>query len=183
MSCCTSSGGGAAAARPICYPPGVHTTYFELYRMRTHRHWLRQKLVAFAKTHGIKAAVREFGCSRNTVRKWLRRHVPGKPSSLQEHSRRPRRSPRRIPSGLEGQIVKLRHQTGFGAERLQRESPSPAATTPSPASSANTISSAHAKRNPPPKNSSAPSNGTGHSSPNSPPIPSIYRTFPITGPK
>ncbi|WCJ58044.1 helix-turn-helix domain-containing protein [Fontisphaera persica] len=99
----------------------MHTTYFELYRMRTHRHWLRQKLVAFAKTHGIKAAVREFGCSRNTVRKWLRRHVPGKPSSLQEHSRRPRRSPRRIPSGLEGQIVKLRHQTGFGAERLQRE--------------------------------------------------------------
>ncbi len=27
----------------------------------------------------------------------------------------------RFPRGLEGQIVKLRHQTGFGAERLQRE--------------------------------------------------------------
>ncbi|WP_425499949.1 helix-turn-helix domain-containing protein [Fontisphaera persica] len=151
--------------------------------MRTHRHWLRQKLVAFAKTHGIKAAVREFGCSRNTVRKWLRRHVPGKPSSLQEHSRRPRRSPRRIPSGLEGQIVKLRHQTGFGAERLQREFALPCSHN----AIARVLRQHHLlrprKRNPPPKNSSAPSNGTGHSSPNSPPIPSIYRTFPITGPK
>jgi transposase-like protein len=89
--------------------------------MRTDRHWLHQKLVAFARAHGLKAATREFGCSRNTVRKWLRRHRPGTPSSLAEHSRRPQHSPGRISPGLEGQIVKLRQQTGFGAERLQRE--------------------------------------------------------------
>jgi hypothetical protein len=99
----------------------VHSTYFELYRMHTDRHFLHQKLVTFARAHGVKAAVREFGCSRNTVRKWLRRHQPGKPSSLAEHSRRPHRCPHQIPSGLEGQIVKLRRQTGFGAERLQHE--------------------------------------------------------------
>ena len=99
----------------------VHSTYFELYRMRTDRHWLHQKLVAFARTQGLKAAARQFGCSRNTVRKWLRRHQPGKPSSLQELSRRPQSCPHQIASGLEGQIIKLRRQTGFGAERLQRE--------------------------------------------------------------
>ena len=38
-----------------------------------------------------------------------------------ERSRRPKRSPNQISRGLEGQIVKLRRQTGFGAERLQRE--------------------------------------------------------------
>jgi len=89
--------------------------------MRTDRHWLHQKLVAFARANGLKAAAREFGCSRNTVRKWWRRYQPGKPSSLSELSRRPRRSPNQISRGLEGQIVKLRQQTGFGAERLQRE--------------------------------------------------------------
>jgi transposase-like protein len=121
MSCCASSGGGAAAARKTCHPPPVHSTYFELYRMRTDRHWLHQKLVTFARTHGLKAAARELGCSRNTVRKWWRRYQPGKPSSLSELSRRPKHSPRKISHGLEGQIIKLRQQTGFGAERLQRE--------------------------------------------------------------
>ena len=99
----------------------MHSTYFELYRMRTDRHWLHQKLVSFARAHGLKAAAREFGCSRNTVRKWLRRYQPGQPSSLSERSRRPRHCPSQIPAGLEGQIVKLRRQTGFGAERLQHE--------------------------------------------------------------
>jgi len=56
--------------------------------MKTDRHWLHQKLVAFARKHGLKAAARQFGCSRNTARKWLRRHVPGKPSALAELSRR-----------------------------------------------------------------------------------------------
>jgi transposase len=99
----------------------VHSRYFELYRMRTDRHWLHQKLVTHARQHGIKDAVRIFGCSRNTVRKWLRRHQPGKASSLAERSRRPHRCPHQTPSSVEGVVVRLRRQTGFGAERLQRE--------------------------------------------------------------
>ena len=105
----------------LCHPRRVHSTYFELYRMRTDRHWLHQKLVCFARAKGLKAAAREFGCSRNTVRKWLRRYQPGKPSSLAEQSRRPTACPHQISSALEGQIVKLRQQTGFGAERLKQE--------------------------------------------------------------
>lgn len=38
-----------------------------------------------------------------------------------ERSRRPKHSPNQIPKGLEGQIVKLRRQTGFSAQRLQHE--------------------------------------------------------------
>jgi len=89
--------------------------------MRTDRHWLHQKLVAFARANGLKAAAREFGCSRNTVRKWLRRHVPGQPSALAERSRRPKHCPHQTPSSLEGVIVRLRKQTAFGAERLKHE--------------------------------------------------------------
>src|SRR5262245_49708201 len=121
MSCFGSSGGAEAEARKTCHPVAVHSSYFELYRMRIDRHWLHQKLVAFARAKGLKAAAREFGCSRNTVRKWIRRYKPGKPSSLIEQSRRPKGSPNQISSGLEGQIVKLRRQTGFGAQRLQFE--------------------------------------------------------------
>ena len=99
----------------------MHSTYFELYRVKTDRHWLHQKLVAFAHQHGLKAAARAFACARNTVRKWCRRQVPGKPSALAELSRRPKHCPHQTPPGIEGQIVKLRHQTGFGAERLQHE--------------------------------------------------------------
>jgi hypothetical protein len=53
----------------------VHRTYIELYRMRTDRHWLHQKLVGLARKIGVKATAREFGCARNTVRKWLRRQT------------------------------------------------------------------------------------------------------------
>ncbi len=37
--------------------------------MKADRYVLRQKVVFLARKEGIKAAVREFGCSRNTVRK------------------------------------------------------------------------------------------------------------------
>jgi transposase len=89
--------------------------------MRTDRHWLHQKLVAFARSYGLKAAAREFGCSRNTVRQWQRRYQPGKPSSLAERSRRPKHCPHQTSQALEGQIVRLRKRTGFGAQRLREE--------------------------------------------------------------
>src|SRR5690242_1737244 len=56
-----------------------------------------------------------------SVRKWIRRAIPGKPSSLTEKSRAPKRCPHKTSAGLEGQIVKLRKRSGFGAERLVRE--------------------------------------------------------------
>jgi transposase len=99
----------------------VHARYYELYRMKTDRHWLHQKLVTHARQHGIKDAVRVFGCSRNTVRQWVRRYQPGKPSSLAERSRRPHYCPHQTASSVEGVVVRLRRQCGFGAERLKRE--------------------------------------------------------------
>jgi transposase len=104
----------------------VNWPYFKLYRMRADRYLLRQRVVAYARTHGIKAAVRSLGCSRNTVRKWLRRYRPGHPSSLAEVSKRPHHCPHQTRPALEGQIVRLRRRTGFGAERLKHEFAIPA---------------------------------------------------------
>ena len=94
--------------------------YFEAYRMKPERHLLRQKLVSLARERGLKAAARLLGCSRNTARKWIRRYQPGKPSTLVELSRRPRHCPHQTSRGQEGLVVRLRKQTGFGAERLKQ---------------------------------------------------------------
>jgi transposase-like protein len=96
-------------------------TYFEIYQMKGERFILRQRLVAYARSHGLKAAMRAFGCSRNTVRKWIRRVKAGEPSSLQEQSRRPHHCPHRTPRAEERRVVQLKHKTGFGAERLKEE--------------------------------------------------------------
>lgn len=99
----------------------MNIAYYELYRMKADRYLLRQKLVAYARAQGIKAAVRAFGCSRKTVRRWLRRYRPGQPGSLAEQSRRPYHCPRQTPPAVEGVVVRLRRQSGFGAERLKME--------------------------------------------------------------
>jgi transposase-like protein len=96
-------------------------TYCEIYRMKGERFILRQRLVAYARAKGIKAAMKAFGCSRNTVRKWLRRVKPGKPSTFQEQSRRPHHCPHQTPAAVERKVVRLKQQTGFGAERLKAE--------------------------------------------------------------
>jgi len=49
----------------------VHSTYFEVYRIRTDRQWSHQKLVRFTLDHGFKSAAPEFGCFRNTVRSMI----------------------------------------------------------------------------------------------------------------
>jgi transposase len=95
--------------------------YFEIYQMSAKRHILRQAVIRHAQEHGIKAAMRAFGCSRNTVRKWLRRYEPRRPSSLVELSKRPHRCPHKTAAAMETRVMKLRNQTGYGAERLKME--------------------------------------------------------------
>ena len=89
--------------------------------MKGERSRLRQRVVADARRMGIKATVREHGCSRNTVRKWLRRDVPGCSPALKGLSRAPKSCPHKTPADVEAEVVRLRRMTGYGAERLKRE--------------------------------------------------------------
>ncbi len=110
-------------------PPAVHSTYFELYRRRADRHGLYQKLVVCARAHGLQAAAREFGCSRNTVRKWLRRDQPGQPLALVERSRRPKRSPNRSPRGWKAKSSSGATKPASGPNASSGNSAYPAAPT------------------------------------------------------
>lgn len=82
---------------------------------------MRHRLVQSAKEHGIKFTARLFRCSKNTVRKWLRR-FNGKLDSMESLSRRPNRSPNKLSSEQEREIIKAKKSLiSYGAARLKRE--------------------------------------------------------------
>src|SRR5208282_3522671 len=61
----------------------------------------------------------EFRISRKTGYKWLRRyHAAHSLTALQECSRRPHESPRRIAPSLEERILQLRSPDGWGARKI-----------------------------------------------------------------
>ena len=67
----------------------------------------------------IAALCREFGISRQTGYKWLRRFDQvGSLAELDELSRRPRHSPNRTPLEAELRVVELRLQYGWGGRKL-----------------------------------------------------------------
>jgi Homeodomain-like domain len=51
---------------------------------------------------------REMSCSKSWLYKWKKRHHFTEPAWLQEHSRRPERTPTKTPDGLEADIIGLR---------------------------------------------------------------------------
>ena len=95
--------------------------YYKIYRMGGKRYLLRQELVRIAKAKGIKAAARLCSCSRNTVRKWLRRYQGDQLDALRSKSTRPHHCPHQTPAAIETQVVRHRNRTGYGAERLKME--------------------------------------------------------------
>ncbi|MDF9834445.1 transposase, partial [Ereboglobus sp. PH5-5] len=79
---------------------------------------LRHQLVRYAKAHGIRAAMRQFGCARNTVRQWLRRWQAGD-DTLADRSRRPLNQPARTKPADEKRVIEARKKAPcFGARRL-----------------------------------------------------------------
>jgi transposase InsO family protein len=69
--------------------------------------------------YSVSRACREFGISRKTGYKWLRRahHHPDQP--LDDHSRRPHASPGRTPADLEQQILAVRDRFGWGGRKIR----------------------------------------------------------------
>lgn len=79
---------------------------------------LRHEVVRYVKTHGLHAAVRQFGCARNTVRLWFRRWEAGD-DTLADHSRRPHLQPRKTGAAHEQLVIAARKKAPcFGARRL-----------------------------------------------------------------
>ena len=96
--------------------------YFDVVRQMKNAFSYRLRLVTHARQHGIKAAVRAFGTTRPTVRKWLRRYEAQGLAGLKEFSRAPRSCPHKITGELAERVIELRRRLPtFGAQRLRRE--------------------------------------------------------------
>ena len=84
---------------------------------------LRVEFVKFAQAEGANMSVlcRQFGVSRKTGYKWLRRFKQEGEVGLQARSRRPHRSPRHTTTVTEQTIVTLRSEhPAWGARKLRR---------------------------------------------------------------
>lgn len=64
---------------------------------------------------------RDFGISRKTGYKWLRRHAQvGSLAELDEHSRRPHYSPHQTVEAVEERVIGLRLEQGWGGRKISR---------------------------------------------------------------
>jgi len=89
--------------------------YFTMLRSQNHPCDLRLHLVRCAFEHGIRAAARQFQCSRNTVRKWLPRYQAEAIKGLRERSRAPGRRPHKTAAHLEAQLIAQRKRANPNA--------------------------------------------------------------------
>ncbi len=96
--------------------------YYEMIRSPHPSFVYRYRMVLTAEQHGIRQAARDFQCSRNTVRKWLRRYREEGKAGLEERSRAPHHIPHKTPPEVEQQVLEARDQIPcFGPRRLQQE--------------------------------------------------------------
>ena len=86
----------------------VSVSYCEILKDSKDPYWFRVKLVQYAAKYSIKGAARYFSCSRNTVRKWLRRWQKDGPKGLRNRKRRPKNSPNRTSKAMEDKVMELR---------------------------------------------------------------------------
>ena len=90
---------------------------------------LRWELISYASDHGIRAASRAVDCSRNTVRKWLRRYDDEGKSGLLDRSRASKRIPHKTSPAVESMVVKFKKRIPYyGARRLKEEFDLPCST-------------------------------------------------------
>lgn len=80
----------------------------------------RLRLVKYARTRGVRPAARHFACSRNTVRRWLRRFEQDGRAALRDRSRAPHACPHKTSPYHERRVLAARDQAPcFGPQRLK----------------------------------------------------------------
>lgn len=76
---------------------------------------------AKAQDANISALSQEYGVSRKTVYKWLKREEEGGKSGLEDQSRRPKHSPRQTKANIEGQVLAVREaHPAWGGRKIRR---------------------------------------------------------------
>lgn len=86
---------------------------------------IRQEIVRYAQRHGIKPAAKHYGCSKNTVRTWLRRFEKGGTGELKNKSRAPHYCPHKTSKEIEDLVIAKRKKAPcYGPRSLKYYNPS-----------------------------------------------------------
>ncbi len=95
-------------------------TYFESYQEKHQLEAVRKAIARYAAEHTNAEAAQVFECHRNTVSEWKKRYLKGE--SLASRSRAPKTIPHKMQDqGLIDQICKLRKDSEYGSERLEKQ--------------------------------------------------------------
>lgn len=95
--------------------------YYTLMRESKDPRYLRLRMVQCARRLGIKPTSKLFGCSPNTVRKWVRR-FQGTLASLSEDSKAPLRHPRSLSPQAHLEILRAKRKLPtWSVRRLKRD--------------------------------------------------------------
>lgn len=78
-----------------------------------------EAVIRHAEGERVSTLSREYGVSRQTIYKWLRRFGEEGACGLFDRSRRPRRSPNRIGKKTERRIIELRLKYGWGGRNIR----------------------------------------------------------------
>jgi len=90
--------------------------YKEVYAMNPKE--VRKKLIETLKLRSISQLAKLWSCSRNTIRKWKRRYEELGEAGLEDLTRRPKNSPKKISPQIEEKVIEARKKTGYGRKRL-----------------------------------------------------------------
>jgi transposase len=83
---------------------------------------IRFQMVHYALDNNISLAAEQFGTTRKTVRKWLRRYLNEGTSGLVDRSRCPEHSPTKISKEAEQRIIAIRRRQPYlGPIRIKSE--------------------------------------------------------------
>ena len=96
--------------------------YYTIMRKSKDKRFWRQQLVLSVEQHGIRETARQYGTTRNTVRKWYRRWEKSKHNynSLKDSSHRPHRFPNAISKEYRKEIKKLKEKyKRLGADQIK----------------------------------------------------------------
>jgi transposase-like protein len=84
--------------------------------------YLRFEMARRAKEQGIKPTAKQFKTTPKTVRKWLKRWIPGTLQGLADQSRAPQHPFRRILPAQRQKALDLKRQLpSWGAQRIKRD--------------------------------------------------------------
>jgi len=96
------------------------TKYYQIMKNSKDKKIIRYQMVVYGQKNGIKPAARAFSTTTNTIRRWMIRYEKEGYDGLEDKSKRPKNSPKKISEDLKEKIIKLKGKyKRVGAEQVK----------------------------------------------------------------